>query len=174
MKRAIVIALALVTTIVPARAHVGTQWDGNDVGGPLDIRRAVIDHGGGRLKFKVRMQNDFRARVLRGDSNFVWVDLDTREDQGMDYFAEVKYRRSELRTRVYRIVDRPDTDVDGKRRVGRGRTSFKNGQVIRLSFRKQLVNIQDGNVRWRVVAATYGRNWDETPNNGRMPRHNLS
>jgi hypothetical protein len=155
----------------PLNAHQGVKRDGNDVSGPLDIRRVEIRHHDGRLFYRIEMYQSFRCRVLRGSNSWVWVDLDSRGDRRMDYFAEVKCRHGELRTRVYRIVDRPDTDVDGRRRVGKGYTRHDE-ETIFTSFRRRLIHSRPGYVRWRIVAFR-NNSWDEAPNGGRMPRHSF-
>ncbi len=174
MKRLAVLGLFFVLVASPGGAHVRTLWDGNDVGGPLDIERVTMDHGSGRLKFKIQMRNDFRARVLKRDANSVWVNLETRRGPQFDFFAEVKYSRGHLRTRVYRIIDRPETDVEGKRLIGRGWADLKDGDIIQMFFRKGLVRIEGNMIRWSAEAASYWKHWDQAPNVYRSQRHDLS
>jgi len=155
------------------QAHERWRWDANDVGGRLDVKWAAIDHHNRRFHFGVQTYNRWRQLLLKRRANFIWIDMDTRRGRAMDYFAEVKYRRGRLRTRVYKIVDRPDTDVDGRRYVGYGSTEFRNRRLVLLRFQKGLVRPLRGYIRWRVVAATSRRYWDAVPSSGGLFRHSL-
>ncbi len=77
---ALLIGTAVILSSV-AVAHEGERRDGSDVGGPLDVQRVEIRHHDGRLFFQIDMHDRFFCRDLRNDSEWVWVDLDSRGDR---------------------------------------------------------------------------------------------
>jgi hypothetical protein len=130
------VAAALISCLVfPAGSEAHERWphDPNDVRGAIDIRRVGIGHDRQRFYFGIETYGRWRPRLLRRKANFILVNLDSRGGTQLDYLAEVRFRRGKLRTSIYRIVDRPDTDVEGKRYVGYGNTS-RSGRLLVLDF----------------------------------------
>ena len=145
----------------PASADGRAILDGNDVAGPLDIRRATQGHAGRKaVTHSVTTFRRFRSSFLRGQ-NVLTFQFDTNgRPARFERLVFVLWTKGRLRALV----------SNRRRIIGTARVSRPNGRTVRVTVRKRLLN--PAGYRW-LVASFFRGGFDLAPNE-RLAFHDLT
>lgn len=133
---------------VTARADFYRVTDRNDDPGALDVRVTTAGHHDGRLRHKVRTYDSWRARDLKGATNWiaVWFSTDDPTDnEGSERLLLVDYRKGGgLVARMYSEWQERLTSV------GKARVSRLDRSTVRVTFPRRLLGRDVRHYRWFV------------------------
>ncbi len=154
MKRLVVMAFLLVGLLAPtgASAHDQSRWDGNDAGGPLDFQYTYFGDGHGednwsqarRVWLCVEMGRPWSTWRLRGAKNYIWFELDTRNNSVADYYVNFIYRQGELKGRMLNKRFEYKATTHGYR--------FSKRKGACVYFKAQTIKPIEQVIRWRVYS----------------------
>lgn len=162
MRRALCIVIAAVTAVPllgvgSAAAHVQRRFDESDAG-RLDVRRVRFSHSPSRITVRIRTEDRFRSRLLRGGH---YVTVYAQTGRNARYFVTATVRDGKLRG----AVDRSRRDFT-RRRIGRAKATRPDRRIITLRFQRDLVRATGGrDVHWNVQTFD-GDFVDVTPDSG--------
>jgi hypothetical protein len=139
---------ALLMVGFPAHANTAASRDGDDVRGPLDIKRIVHGHGnGGVLWHKVVMRKGWGADDLRGDDDIRFYFSNDREDRFDEVHASVARKNGKLAAWVFPYVEGGDfASVGPSKRI---RYSRPNRRTIKIFFDESWLD-RRGRYAWSV------------------------
>ncbi|HXV32418.1 MAG TPA: hypothetical protein VD769_00305 [Gaiellaceae bacterium] len=148
-----VAGVAFLLASAPAWADVKGVSDGNDVPGPLDIKRVAHGHAGASVTHTLTTFQPFSSSLLR-DPYGITFQFDTNgSPASFERFVFVFWGNGRLRAAL----------TTRTRFVASVRVSRPNARAVRITVRKALLNA--GGYRW--LAATFfpgGRGFDVAPN----------
>jgi hypothetical protein len=147
-----VLAAALVLAAAPP-AHAALERsiieDRNDVNGLFDVAEARYVHEVGvPPHWRITTYASWRPRQV-WDAGFVWIELDTRYDEGSDYYALVRADRDKLVGGLFRIARDPGVPDPRVSSVGISRSSPQD-VVITIPLTKMLFGERRTTFRWWV------------------------
>jgi hypothetical protein len=143
MRRAFVAALVLLFVFAfPADATVSGGRDGNDVKGPLDIKRIVHGHGNGDLLWhKVVMHQRWGAKDLQGANEIRFYFSNDSEDRYDEVHASVDLNDGKLGAWVFPYTEGSDyANVGPSKRI---RFIRPDRRTIKIFFNKSWVDRRD-------------------------------
>jgi hypothetical protein len=108
-----VVLVLILAGALPAVSHEVSRFDGNDVSGPLDIKRLTYDHrsSGARTVLIVAFHEKVTKRDLRAPHRYAAWLLDTFGDSTLDFQVNVTARRRNDRLRL--VCERIDKKKNG-------------------------------------------------------------
>ena len=153
--------LAFAAAPSPASADERVILDGNDVAGPLDIRRATQGHAGPRaVTHSVTTFRRFRSSSLRGQ-NVLTFQFDTNgRPARFERLVFVVWTNGRLRALV----------SNRRRVIGTARVSRPNRRTVRVKVRERLLD--PAGYHW-LVASFFRGGFDIAPNQ-RLAFHDLA
>lgn len=158
---AVVAGLVVAAAPSPASADRRAIVDGNDVAGPLDIRRATQGHAGSRaVTHTVTTFRRFASSFLRGENAFMFH-FDTNDRPArFERFVFVFWANGRLRALV---ANR--TEI-----IGAAGVSRPNRRTVKVRVRKTLLD--PAGYHW-LVASFFSGGFDVAPNQ-RLAFHDLT
>jgi hypothetical protein len=153
----------LVVAAAPSQASADGRAivDGNDVAGPLDIRRATQGHAGPRaVTHSVTTFRRFRSSFLRGENGFTFQFDTNGRPARFERLVFVLWTNGRLRALV----------SNRRRIIGAARVSRPNARTVRLKVRESLLN--PAGYHW-LVASFFSGGFDLAPNQ-RLAFHDLT
>lgn len=152
-------ALAIASS--PAAADTKAVADGNDVPGPLDIRRATQGHAGSRtVTHSVTTSKRFASSFLQGENAFTFhFDTNARPAR-FERFVFVFWANGRLRAMV----------ANRRGIIGAARVSRPNGRTVKVRVRKS--QLDPAGYHW-LVASFFPSGFDVAPNQ-RLAFHDLT
>ena len=163
MGRVVVVVVAvLFCAMPPASAGTSSAHDGNDVRGPLDIKRIVHGHGrGGLLWHKVVMHQAWGAKDLRGEDEIRFYFSNDREDRYDEVNASVDLKDGRLRAWVFSYVEGSDyAGIGPSKRI---RFTRPDRHTIKIFFDRSWVDRRD-RYAWSVGSTFRDRGSDNCRN----------
>jgi hypothetical protein len=145
----------------PARADIRVVSDGNDVSGPLDIRRATHGHSGAAfVTHTVSTFAPFSSSFLRGRNGITFQFDINNSARTFERFIIVGWVNGSLRALV----------ANRTRIIGRAGVSRPNARTVRIRVRKSLIN--PNHYQW-LVATFFGASGFDVAPNGSVRMHDL-
>jgi hypothetical protein len=153
----------LVVAAAPSQASADGRAivDGNDVAGPLDIRRATQGHAGPRaVTHSVTTFRRFRSSFLRGENGFTFQFDTNGRPARFERLVFVLWTNGRLRALV----------SNRRRIIGAARVSRPNARTVRVKVRENLLN--PAGYHW-LVASFFSGGFDLAPNQ-RLAFHDMT
>ena len=157
MRRVLVILVSTFVALAgPTAASTSSAHDGDDVRGPLDIKRIVHGHGRGDLLWhKVVMHQRWGAKDLEGEDEIRFYFSNDREDRYDEVHASVALKDGEMRAWVFPYVEGSDhAGVGPSKRI---RLTRPDGYTVKIFFDKSWVDRRN---RYAWSAGSSYRNRD--------------
>jgi hypothetical protein len=130
LRRIVPLLVAIIVALVPATAFAASDWDPDDVDGPLDLRwfgaRFLSD--GGHLRFTISFHDGFQRSAIhrRNDGRGLWVHLADNLD---GYFT-----RRRDGTMVFLYGDLGSTCGAVPQKCYRAPVRFPASDLVRVTF----------------------------------------
>jgi len=146
-------AAAFLFAAAPASADTRTFHDGNDVGGPLDIKAATQGHAGSRfVTHSVSTYEPFASSSLQDSTQLAWG-FDFAGNRSIDRFVFVSWTNGALRARVLTLT----------RVIGSVAVSRPDARTVRVKIPVRMLSARG--YRWNV-GTLVGSIFDALPNGG--------